>query len=279
VNGRQALARVRGVLADSNIEDAPLEGEILLRHVLGMSRPQLYTDLDVNLTTAQEKALEALLERRIKGEPSAYITGHREFYGLDFHVDSRVMIPRPESELLVEKALELARNGVVSTAADIGTGCGAIAVSLAVNLPGMTVYATDISPAALEVARTNCRRHSVEERVILLPGSLLESLPGPVDLIMANLPYVREADLPRHGPLRYEPVLALNGGKDGLDRIRLLCRQARVKLDKRGSFLLEVGEGQAEYVAAILREAFMAGKVDRYRDLAGIERVVGLRLT
>jgi release factor glutamine methyltransferase len=96
---------------------------------------------------------------------------------------------------------------------------------------------------------------------------------------VANLPYVREADLPRHGPLRYEPVLALNGGKDGLDGIRLLCRQARDKLDKRGSLLLEVGEGQAEYVADVLREAFGAGKVDRYRDLAGIERVVGLRLT
>jgi release factor glutamine methyltransferase len=279
VNGRQALARVRCILANSNIEDPPLEGEILLRHALGMSRSQLYTDLDINLTPAQEKALEALLERRVQGEPSAYITGHREFYGLDFHVDRRVLIPRPESELLVEKALELARNGLVSTVADIGTGCGAIAVSLAVNLPGITVYATDISPAALEVARTNCRQHNVEERVILLPGSLLEPLPGPVDLIVANLPYVREADLPRHGPLRYEPVLALNGGKDGLDGIRLLCRQARDKLDKRGSLLLEVGEGQAEYVADVLREAFGAGKVDRYRDLAGIERVVGLRLT
>jgi release factor glutamine methyltransferase len=129
VNGRQALARVRGILANSNIEDAPLEGEILLRHVLGMSRSQLYTDLDIDLTPAQEKALEALLERRVQGEPSAYITGHREFYGLDFHVDRRVLIPRPESELLVEKALELARNGLVSTVADIGTGCGAIAVS------------------------------------------------------------------------------------------------------------------------------------------------------
>jgi release factor glutamine methyltransferase len=279
VNGRQALARVRSILADNDIEDASLEGEILLRHVLGFSRSQLYTDLDINLTPAQEKALDGLLERRRRGEPSAYITGHREFYGLDFSVDNNVLIPRPESELLVEKALEIARSGHVSTIADIGTGCGAIAVSLAVNLPDITVYATDLSPAALDVARVNCRRHGVVRRVVLLPGNLLEPLHHPVDLIVANLPYVRKSDLPRRGPLRYEPVLALNGGEDGLDTIRLLCRQARGRLSGGGKFLLEVGEGQAEAVSTILREAFPAGMVDRHCDLAGIERVVGLCLT
>jgi release factor glutamine methyltransferase len=276
---RQALARARGVLAESGIEDAPLEGEILLRHVLGISRSQLFTDPDIEFSPAQEQALNQLLERRARGEPAAYITGHREFYGLDFSVNISVLIPRPETELLVEKALEIARNGSVPTIADIGTGCGAIAISLAVNLPGARIYATDLSPGALKVARANCRRHGVAGRIVLLRGNLLEPLKKPVDMIVANLPYVSEADLPRTGPLRYEPVLALNGGQKGLDIIKVLCCQAREKLGRGGNLLLEIGQGQSDSVTGILREVFPAGRLGIHRDLAGIERVVTLRLT
>jgi release factor glutamine methyltransferase len=279
VNRRQALVRARGILAESDIEDASLEGEVLLRHVLGISRSQLYTDLDIELGPAQERALNEMLERRRRGEPSAYITGHREFYGLDFYVDSNVLVPRPETELLVEKAIELARNHPVTTIADIGTGCGAIAVSLAVNLPGVSVYATDLSPAALEVARKNCRRHGIAGRVVLLRGNLLEPLTGPVDIIVANLPYVREADLSRVGALSYEPALALDGGVEGLDVTTILCRQASEKLHKGGSLLLEIGEGQAGSVTNILRDVFPTGMIDIQRDLAGLERMVVLRLT
>ncbi len=232
-----------------------------------------------DISPAQVEGLRQLLERRLRGEPSAYITGHREFYGLDFMVDHRVLIPRPESELLVEKAIRLARSQAISKIADIGTGCGAIAISLAVNLPAATIYATDISSQALEVAGENCRRHGVTDRVILLQGDMLEPLPGPVDLIVANLPYVREADLPAGGPLSFEPKLALNGGTDGLDKIRVLCRQAEEKLRNKGSMLLEIGEGQAEAVMAILHESFPSALIEIERDLAGIERVVSLRLT
>jgi release factor glutamine methyltransferase len=279
VNRRQALARACDILAGSDIEDASLEGEVLLRHVLEINRSQLYTDLDVELSPAQEQALDQMLERRKRGEPSAYITGHREFYGLDFYVDSNVLIPRPETELLVEKAIELARDHPVNTIADSGTGCGTIAVSLAVNLPGLFIYAIDLSPAALEAARKNCRRHGVAGRVVLLRGNLLEPLMEPVDMIVANLPYVRQADLLRTGPLSYEPVLALSGGEKGLDVIKALCRQAREKLNKGGSLLLEIGEGQAASVTEILRGVFPAGVVDIHRDLAGLERMVVLRLT
>jgi len=279
VNCRQALARSRSVLEDSNIEDASLEGEILLRHVLGINRVQLYADLGYDLSPGQEKALDELLERRRCGEPTAYITGRREFYGLDFTVDRNVLVPRPETELLVEKALELAESRDVRTIADIGTGCGAIAISLAVSLPGVIVYAADISPEALKVARANCRRHGVAERVVLLKGSLLEPLKEPVDMIIANLPYVRKVDMPRKGPLSYEPEVALQGGKDGLDIIRSLCRQAGEKLNESGNLLLEIGLGQVVAVTDILNTAFPAGAVDIYRDLAGIERVVVLSLT
>jgi len=279
VNRRQALTYARGTLADSNIDDASLEGEILLRHVLGLSRAQLYSDIDHNVSPAHDKALRKLLERRIQGEPSAYITGHREFYGLDFRVDRNVLIPRPETELLVEKAIRLAQSHAISRMADIGTGCGAIAVSLAVNLPGVTVYATDVSAPALKVAWSNCKKHGVADRTVFLQGDLLEPLPEPVDLIIANLPYVRESDLSRSGPLSFEPALALNGGKDGLDRIRVLCRQAGNKLRSQGFILLEIGQGQAEETTALSQEIFPSARIEIESDLAGIERIVSLCLT
>jgi len=279
VNRRQALAQARGTLADNNIDDASLEGEILLRHVLGINRNQLFSDLDGSISPAQAENLEQLLERRLSGEPSAYITGHREFYGLDFKLNRHVLIPRPESELLVEKAISLCHSHAISIIADIGTGCGAIAISLALNLPAATIYATDISPQALEVAGENCRRHGVTDKVVLLQGDMLGALPEPVDLIVANLPYVREAELPGSGPLSFEPRLALNGGKDGLDRISILCRQAGEKLRNNGSMLLEIGQGQTQAVKAIMYESFPSALIEIDRDLAGIERVISLCLT
>jgi release factor glutamine methyltransferase len=275
MNRGQALAAARRRLEADGVEEAPLEGEVLLRHVLSVSRAGLFAGLETGMTPAQKKALDRMLERRLSGEPSAYITGVREFYGLEFRVDPSVLIPRPESELIVEKAISLAQGREIAAIADIGTGSGAIAVSLAVNLPGVAVYATDISAAALEVARANARRHGVESRIIFLQGHLLEPLPGPVDMVVANLPYVRRADLSPKG----EPVEALDGGEDGLDVVRLLCRQAGGKLRAGGFLLLEVGQGQAGEAAGLLSEAFPSSKVEVDRDLAGIERVLTLRLT
>jgi release factor glutamine methyltransferase len=275
VNRRQALNHGRNILAENHIEDAFLEGEILLRHVLGMDRARLFSDLDVEISSSQVAELLKLVERRRRGEPSAYITGHREFFGLDFTVNPHVLIPRPETELLVEKAIDLYRTRSVSTIADIGTGCGAIAISLAVNLPGLTVYATDVSSPALEIAAQNCVKFGVKDRITLLQGDLLEPIPEPVDIIIANLPYVRKADL----PVGFEPELALNGGEDGQDKIKTLCRQAGNKLRKNGSLILEIGQGQAYTVTAMLRLSFPAALVETDRDLAGIERMICLRLT
>jgi release factor glutamine methyltransferase len=279
VNRKQALAWARAVLADGQVDDASLEGEILMRHVLGMSRAQLYMELDRELSSVQEASLARLIERRRRGEPSAYITGHREFYGLDFHVDPRVLIPRPESELLVEKAISLAQNRPVSTIADIGTGCGAIAIALALNLPGTKVYATDVSAPALEVTRLNCQQHGVADRVCLLLGDMLDPLPETVDIIVANLPYVREAEVPRHGPLSFEPVLSLNGGPEGVAKIGRLCRQAGDKLRPGGCLVLEIGQGQGGAVAGILRQVFPSARIDVSPDFSGIERVVSASLT
>jgi len=274
LNLKQALGKARDILARNNVNDASLEGELLLRHALKIDRVQLYIDLEKELTPQQEETFRRLLERRLQGEPAAYITGRREFYGLDFNVSPAVLIPRPESELLVETALTLAKNRPLSIIADIGTGSGAIAVSLALELAQSKIYATDISAAALKVALANCRKHGVSDRVRLLEGNLLEPLPEPVDLIVANLPYIRKSEL---NP-QCEPPLALDGGADGTESIEQLCRQAGGKLKSGGSLLLEIGQGQREAVTAILHNIFPGGKVEVFPDLAGIDRAVLLIL-
>jgi len=279
VNLKQALAHGRGLLADNNIEDASLESEILLRHTLRISRTQLYLDLNRELNLEQGKYFRHLIKRRLREEPSAYITGHREFYGFDFYVDYSVLIPRPESELLVEKAINLAKNRTIYTIAEVGTGCGAIAISLALNLPEANIYATDISAEALEVAHFNCRQHGVTDRICLLQGDMLDPLPEPVDLIIANLPYVGDSELPREGLLSFEPVLALNGGTDGVEKIDRLCHQASDKLHPGGCLLLEIGQGQGKTVVALLRGLFPSAQVEVAPDFGGIERVVSLCLT
>jgi release factor glutamine methyltransferase len=271
----QALSRARDALDKNNIEDAPLEAELLLRHVLKINRTQLYLDLEAELSPGDGKAFRALVERRLKGEPAAYITGHREFYGLEFQVNPHTLIPRPESELLVETALRLAKERQLHTIADIGTGCGAIAVSLALELPGAKIYATDISAAALEVASVNCQRHSVADRVRLLQGDMLEPLPETVDIIVANLPYVRKSELTPS----FEPAIALDGGAEGTEIIAKLCRQVRGKLTENGSMLLEIGQGQCETVTALLESLFPDGAIEVLTDLGGIERVISLSLS
>ncbi len=275
---KQALGHGRETLITHNIEDSGLESELLLRHTLKIDRVQLYLTLDRELSPQQSETYWRLIQRRLDGEPSAYLTGHREFYGLDFYVDASVLIPRPESELLVEKALEIAQNQAVSTIADVGTGCGAIAISLALNLPQAKIYATDISAAALEVARANCRKHGVEDRVCLLEGDMLDPLPEPVDLIVANLPYVREAELPGVNTRDFEPSLALDGGEGGLEKIRRLCVQGKGKLCPGGSLLLEIGRGQSRAMVSFLRRLFPSAKIEVTPDLSGIDRVVSLVL-
>lgn len=279
MNRKEALARARKLLIASNIDDAALEGEILLRHVLGISRAQLFTSLDSEIIQRDMDTLKKLVSRRITGEPSAYITGSKEFYGLEFIVNQHVLIPRPETELLVEQAINLCLNHKFTTVADIGTGCGAIAVSLAANITTVKIYATDISAQSLKVAEQNCIKHGVKERVTLIQGDMLEPLRESVDVIVANLPYVREADIPGQGTLSFEPNLALNGGEKGLDKIEQVCQQAGDKLKRKGKMLLEIGQGQAEDTKVILHKYFPSGIIDIKKDLAGIERVVILRLT
>jgi release factor glutamine methyltransferase len=275
VNRGQALAQARLILSDSGIEEAFIEGEILLRHTLGIDRATLFATLNEELTSANEELFLKLVERRRLGEPSAYITGHREFFGLDFQVDRRVLIPRPETELLVERAIDLYRRNKYSTIADIGTGSGCIAISLARHLDGVHVYAVDISADALAVAAQNSLLHGVQDKLTFIKGDLLTQLPEPVDIIVANLPYVRREDM----DLKGEPELALDGGYDGLDKIIDLVRQTPGRIKSGGRLLLEIGQGQSASVKTILDNVFPGGVVNIYQDLAGIDRVVSLCLT
>ncbi len=274
----QALTEAAAKLAlISDIEDPRFESEVLLRYAIGINRAQLYIDPKKKLEPESEKKFREWVERRLRGEPVAYIIRCREFYGLDFYVDPRVLIPRPETELLVEEAIKLTRNNSVKAIADIGTGSGAIAVSLAVNLPDVQIYATDISPDALEVAGINSVKNRVNQQITLLQGDLLKPLPEPVDLLIANLPYVPQSEAARMPSAKYEPKLALDGGEEGLDQILRLIDGLAGHVKHGGWVLLEIGIGQSKAIVDHFRECFPAASITMIPDLAGIERVVKAR--
>ncbi len=277
---REALRQAEAQIASRNIPDARIEAELLLMHALGIRRAELYARLGEPLPSTVGEKFQSLVERRLRHEPAAYILGKHEFYGIELYVDPRVLIPRPETELLVETALAFVEQRFGGErpcfVVDVGTGSGAIAIALALHLPQARIYATDVSSGAIDVARLNCSRHGVEGRVELLMGDLLEPLSRPVDVIVANLPYVKDADIPQLMPeIRdFEPVAALAGGADGLDKVRLLLAQAKDHLLPRGAVMLEIGLGQAEEAVSLAKRHFPEGKVDLLKDFAGIERVL-----
>jgi release factor glutamine methyltransferase len=263
-------------LREAGIESPQLDAEVLLAHSLGISRSELYARLDQRPQKGAEKTFRSFIASRLLHEPVAYITGHKEFYGLELHVDRRVLIPRPETETLVEVALTIARQHHVTELAEVGVGSGAVAIALAVNLPWAEIYATDSSSHALKVAEENCRRHNVWDRVHLALGDLLDPLPEPVGLVVANLPYVAEGELKGLAPdiTQYEPLTALDGGPDGLDHVRRLLEQAGPWLKPPGMICLEIGAAQALAVNALARAHFPTATVALVRDLAGLDRVV-----
>lgn len=262
------------------IESARLDAEVLLAHALGVQRVMLYARYDQPLKKEELEKIRALVSRRAKGEPVAYVVGEREFWSLPFIVSPAVLIPRPDTEVLVEVALEHLKGVEAPYVCDVGTGSGCIAVALAKELPASRLVAIDRSPAALEVARANAQRHVPGDRIELLEGDLLEGLGdrGPFHAIVANLPYVPEGD---HTALMkdvrdHEPHDALFGGPDGLELVRRLVARAGRHLVPGGALILEGGHDQLGKMAAILSEAgFEAPSVRR--DYAGHERVVAAR--
>jgi len=254
----------------------PLENRILLCHALRLTRVQLITQSDRQLSAAEAETLAALLARRLRGEPIAYIVGQREFYGLDLRVSPDVLIPRPDTELLVELALERLPQG--GSALDMGTGSGAIAVAIAHTRPDAQVTALDASPAALAIARENASTHQVRVRLLESDwyGALEEA--QPFDLIVSNPPYIVAGDIHlSQGDLRFEPVDALTDHADGLSDLRTIIEGAPAHLKAGGWLLMEHGYDQAAAVRALLTGSGWR-EVQSWRDLAGIERVSGARL-
>lgn len=261
--------------------DTPrLDAEVLLAHVLGQDRAWLYAHPEHVLSSPQLSAYQALLSRRAGREPVAYLTGHKEFFGLGFIVTPDVLIPRPETERLVELALKrMATSSSPGTIADVGTGSGAIAVTLAVHLPQAHVIATDTSPAALAVAQRNAARHGVADRVFCVQGNLLAPLTGVLHLIVANPPYLSQAELATAPPevACWEPRAALDGGLDGLAIIRHLLRMASSRLHPSGALLMEIGAGQRVGALALAHRHFPQATVEIARDYAGHDRLLVVR--
>ncbi|MCL4458953.1 MAG: peptide chain release factor N(5)-glutamine methyltransferase [Chloroflexi bacterium] len=275
---RWAAHLLAGVSSDNY-----LEAEVLLRHALHLSRTQLYCQPNRLLTPLEQQASVQLIDRRLRHEPIAYITGEKEFYGLTFYVDRSVLIPRPETEHLVEQVLEtVAGEEYAHTPlliADVGTGSGAIAVSLAVRLSSSRIYAIDHSAEAIAVARRNCYQHDVADRVTLLIGDLLAPLPEPVNIIVANLPYIRSDELSNlPTEIRaFEPPTTLNGGPDGLEHYRRLFAVAPLYLKAGGMVFVEIGAGQASATIRLAESHFPKATIAVSKDYSGIERIVSVR--
>lgn len=243
-----------------------LEYEILLCHCFGIKRIDLIAHPEKYNT--QDPCFLKLVERRLKGEPVAYITGIQPFCGLDFFVDRNVLIPRPETELLVELALKSAPGSL----ADVGTGSGAIAVSLARHLPNAKVIGIDSAPEAIKIAERNAEYHKVEDSCHFVEGNLLEPLKDKVDLIVSNPPYIPTADIETlQTEVRdFEPRSALDGGEDGLKYIRRIIRESPRRLKSEGLLMLEFGFGQAPAVRELTKESFRS--VSIFRDYSNLER-------
>lgn len=277
-----ALRTAMDLLRSSQATETPqLDAQVLLSHVTGFSRTLLLAYPERVLSPEQAQEYAALVARRAAHEPIAYLTGHREFMGLDFLTDRRALVPRPETELLVEAALAELRarldRGQIPIVADVGTGTGAIAIALAVLEPRLPrVYATDVSEDALALAAENARQHGVAERVALLRGDLLEPLPEPLDVLVANLPYVapRDARTLPTDVARFEPALALYGADDGLGHFRRLFAQAPAHLRPGATLLLEFGYDQRHALDLLLRTVFPGADLRFGVDYAGWDRYV-----
>lgn len=275
-------ARRAGIECLSRISPSPaLDVDILLTEVLSCDRAYLLSHFDQPLREAERVRWAALLDRAAQGEPIAYILGRRAFYDLEFEVNPSVLIPRPETELLLEEALRWSAQHHPTTAADIGTGSGALAVTFARHVPQTTIYAVDASETALETARHNAERAGVRERLIFLQGDLLVPLTErriTLDLLMANLPYIPTVELASLAVSRWEPRLALDGGADGLEAIRRLLAQVRQAVRRGGLILLEIGADQGTAVSEAAHTLAAPQQVDILQDYAGHDRIVRIVL-
>lgn len=278
---RAVLQKAIGRLQAAGVDTPRLDAELLLAYCLDVERSYLLAHPEHPLSPTQHECFEQLVAHRAAREPLAYLTGERWFYGLRFQVNPHVLIPRPETEMLVEQGLAWLRQRAQrpQTVVDVGTGSGAIAVALARHAPhSATIIASDLSFAALTVARSNARRHHVLPRLHFIQSDLLAALRGPLHLILANLPYVSPQE--RNGLMPevrdHEPVQALFAGASGLELIARCLAEASSRLAAGGAMLLEIGYQQGEAVQTLARRRFPQAQITLHHDLAGLPRLVSI---
>lgn len=280
VADRLAAARARLAAAGLPPDEARFDAEVLVRHVLGWDRAALIAHGRDPERAGFADTLEQMLDRRVQREPVAQIIGRREFWGMDFEVTRDVLVPRPETELIVEEALAFAREHPVRRAIDVGTGTGCVAIAIASELPEVRITATDLSLPAIEVARRNAAVLGVDGRIEFHLGDVLDDVDGPADLIVSNPPYVPEHMAAQLAPevIEYEPHAALFGGETGLEVIAALFQQAPARLAAGGRLVVEFGFDQREAVERLA--AAQGWNVLRIRaDLQGIPRTIVLTRT
>ncbi len=276
------IAAARRTLTDSlreaNLDSPDLDARLLIGHALGLEHAALVSSSDRILTAPEIALIESFGARRLRHEPVAHILGRKEFWGLEFTVSADVLVPRPETETIVEAALELlgAQKMQPLRIADLGTGSGALLIALLQEFPNATGIGTDISRAALDVASANVWTHGLNKRAAFAVSDYGAALPGGYDLVVSNPPYIPTADIAGLEPdvRNYDPVLALDGGADGLAAYRAIAADSRRLVAPGGTLVLEVGVGQADAVNALLVEAGMAVLLPARADLAGIPRAV-----
>jgi len=274
------LDATRALGATMTDHDARLQAELLLAHALETTRARVLARLNEPLAPDVAARYAANVARRAQDEPLAYILGHQEFCGLDFIVDRRVLIPRHETETLAQIALERARQKTSPMIVDVGTGSGALALTLAHHLPDARVIAADISRDALAVARQNARRLNLESRIEFVESDLLARVDAPFDILVANLPYIPRArwdQLPRE-VRAFEPRCALDGGEDGLDLFRRLLTPLQARAARGAIALFEVSEEQGDAAVNEVRRELPKARVTVHQDLEGLDRVVEIEL-
>lgn len=272
----EVLQWTQQYLAEKGIDNSRLDAEVLLAYVLKVDRLHLYIDFHKPLQAAELKFYRELIKQRAQRIPVAYLTGNKEFMGISFMVSPSVLIPRPDTEILVEAIMQHVNEQEMPVITDVGTGSGAILVSLLKMLPAARGIAIDISPEALAVARENACRQGVDDRVDFELGDLLYPLKTRlVDIIVANPPYIPAQDIAKLAPeVQKEPILALDGGADGLVCYRKLIEQSLPVLVPGGWLAFEVGIGQAEQVVELMRKTNGFADIEIIKDYAGIDRVV-----
>lgn len=280
---RDVLKEAIGRLSEAGCDTPQLDAELLLSRTLHEERSWLYLHPKDSLNPWQLETFTELIARRENREPVAYIVGHKEFFALDFLVNRHVLIPRPETELLVETTIEIINNSNDKNVliADIGTGSGCIAISLAKHLPDAVVLAGDISCQALQLAEQNARCNEVAHRVLFFVGDLMAPLAAQVDMIVSNPPYISHSEMMTSSVTpkvqQYEPRLALDGGHDGLAIIGRLLSQAVGKLNPNGSLLAEIGFEQGQAVTELAKAHFPRANIQIKKDLAGLDRLLIIR--